>query len=173
VFGQGAPATDPDGNGTHVTFNPRFPGQYFDAESGLHYNYFRDYEPGSGRYVQSDPIGLDGGENTYGYTLSNPILYQDAQGTTAVATALPWIKVCIAAGAGAAAALLTRALISYAYCDTCPLTMEETEECKKERYRCHPICSDECVDRGWRSDAPGCYRKCIRRCMPTVCADNY
>ncbi|MDP2198128.1 MAG: RHS repeat-associated core domain-containing protein, partial [Sulfurimicrobium sp.] len=40
-----------------ITSNLRLPGQYWDEETGLHYNYFRDYDPGSGRYVQSDPIG--------------------------------------------------------------------------------------------------------------------
>ena len=51
AFGENAPSVQT------VTFNLRFPGQYFDAETGLNYNYFRDYEPGTGRYVESDQIG--------------------------------------------------------------------------------------------------------------------
>jgi RHS repeat-associated protein len=50
----------------------RFPGQRLESETGLHYNYFRDYDPSTGRYIQSDPIGLAGGLNTYGYVLANP-----------------------------------------------------------------------------------------------------
>jgi RHS repeat-associated protein len=56
------------------------PGQYFDAETGLHQNWFRDYDPSTGRYLQSDPIGLNGGLSTYGYAGQNPLLNVDPLG---------------------------------------------------------------------------------------------
>jgi RHS repeat-associated protein len=80
AFGKATPEQDSDGNGVNVTLNIRFPGQYFDAETELHYNYFRDYDPATGRYVQSDPIGLGGGLNTYGYVRANPLLRIDPLG---------------------------------------------------------------------------------------------
>jgi RHS repeat-associated protein len=60
--------------------NLRYPGQYYDAETGLHYNYFRDYDAKSGRYVESDPVGLNGGVNSFEYTLSNPMKSVDRYG---------------------------------------------------------------------------------------------
>ncbi|WP_306524235.1 RHS repeat-associated core domain-containing protein [Dokdonella sp.] len=80
AFGNDAPNDDPDGNGQAFGFDWRFPGQYRDAETGLSYNYFRDYEPGTGRYIESDPIGLDGGIDTYGYSYQNPTNVIDPTG---------------------------------------------------------------------------------------------
>ena len=70
---------NPEGLGAYV-YNLRFPGQYFDKETNHHYNHHRDYESTSGRYVQSDPIGLYGGLNTYLYGNAYPLFYVDPHG---------------------------------------------------------------------------------------------
>ena len=79
-FGEAVVDEDPDGDGVAVEMPLRFPGQYIDKETGLHYNYYRDYDPSLGRYIQSDPIGLDGGLNTYSYVYNNPLIYIDPEG---------------------------------------------------------------------------------------------
>jgi RHS repeat-associated protein len=77
VFGNTAPDQDPDGDGNLFVFDMRFPGQRFDAVSGLNYNYFRDYDSVTGRYAQSDPISLASDISTYRYAESSPNLFTD------------------------------------------------------------------------------------------------
>jgi RHS repeat-associated protein len=80
AFGNTAPNQDPDGDAAQFVFNMRFPGQRYDAASGLNYNYFRDYDAVTGRYVESDPIGLLGGVSTYGFVGASPLLGTDRYG---------------------------------------------------------------------------------------------
>jgi RHS repeat-associated protein len=80
AFGTGAANQDPDSDTSLVNIRLRFPGQYLDEETGLHYNYFRDYDAVTGRYIQSDPIGLAGGLNPYLYANGNPLRYGDPYG---------------------------------------------------------------------------------------------
>lgn len=56
------------------------PGQYYDSESGLFYNWNRYYNPAIGRYISSDPIGIDGGLNTFLYVNASPTMYSDSEG---------------------------------------------------------------------------------------------
>jgi RHS repeat-associated protein len=78
-FGTSPANENPSGLGT-FGINYRFPGQYLDKASNTHYNYFRDYDPAIGRYIQSDPIGLRGGVNTYLYVGGNPLRWTDPLG---------------------------------------------------------------------------------------------
>jgi RHS repeat-associated protein len=90
---------DVDGNATissasTITNNFRFPGQYYDAETGLHYNLRRYYDPAIGRYITSDPIGVAGGLNQYLYAGGNPVRFFDPRGE------------CVLVGAAAGVAVL-------------------------------------------------------------------
>ncbi len=73
-FGENTPST------SLVNQNIRFPGQYFDEETGMHYNYFRTYDTTLGRFSQSDPIGLQGGLNRFIYGNNDAISRNDPLG---------------------------------------------------------------------------------------------
>jgi len=78
-FGNDVPNNNPSGAGA-FDFPLRFPGQYFDRETNLAYNYYRYYDSAIGRYGQSDPSGLSGGPNTYAYVGANPLFFVDILG---------------------------------------------------------------------------------------------
>jgi RHS repeat-associated protein len=78
-FGNNVADENPSGLGA-FDLPLRLPGQYFDKETNLHYNYYRDFDPTIGRYGESDPIGLKGGLNTYAYVGSTPLTAKDPLG---------------------------------------------------------------------------------------------
>jgi RHS repeat-associated protein len=80
----------PPATATGYVFNLRMPGQIFDKETGLFHNGHRDYNPATGRYIQPDPIGLEGGINRYGYVDGNPLTGTDSMGL-ANSSAVKWI----------------------------------------------------------------------------------
>jgi len=100
--------------GVHVTsgapIDLRFPGQWFQAESGLHQNWMRDYDPTTGRYVEADPLGLVDGASVYGYVRQNPGRYVDPRGEC------PW---CAAAIVGAAGGVMIGYIIDEVWGDGC------------------------------------------------------
>jgi RHS repeat-associated protein len=72
AFGEATVEANPGGYGS-IVLNYRLPGQFFDAETGLHYNFYRTYDPRLGRYLEPDPIGQPGGINLYLYARNNPV----------------------------------------------------------------------------------------------------
>jgi RHS repeat-associated protein len=99
AFGTDAANSNPSGAGTFA-HNLRFPGQLFDGQVGLHSNGYRDFDPATGRYVESDPMGLFGGINTYAYAYGNPLNIIDPLGLWGFGDPLPQSVVNIAAGFG-------------------------------------------------------------------------
>jgi RHS repeat-associated protein len=134
-----------------VTFNLRYPGQYFDQESSLHYNYHRSYSATVGRYTQADPIGLDGGWNRYSYVDGNPLSKTDSRGLFDDALPLPialpgLTAICLAnpvacAGAGGyAVGTLINPIVQPIISSIIYACTPNPDECKAEWRRAQNVC---------------------------------
>ena len=91
-FGKELANEQPAGQPAFV-YNTRFPGQQFDRETNLHYNDFRDYDPAVARYLESDPMGLGGGINTFAYVENDPLRFSDPFGLFSTRDALGYVPV--------------------------------------------------------------------------------
>ncbi len=128
------------------------PGQYYDAETATHYNYIRDYDPSTGRYFESDPIGLKGGLNTYAYVF-DPLRRTDPMGLQAQAIlAAPAIAACGPPCWIAGAVIVGGAVLYY--------TCKDKDPCIEGYNRC----VDNGLDR-WRPGGSSICTQCMRRCQ--------
>jgi RHS repeat-associated core domain len=80
AFGNIPPDQDPDKDDTAFVFDIRLPGQRYDAATGFNQNYFRDYDPATGRYGQADPLGLRAGPSIFAYANADPTTSTDPDG---------------------------------------------------------------------------------------------
>lgn len=110
--------------------NLRFPGQYFDSETGLHYNWNRYYEPGTGRYLRVDPVGIEGGINLYVYTDNNAINLIDTMGCDW--TSIPGIGLINNLINDPVGMNLSDYSVTIQYCD--PLAIDECKDRVRAQY---------------------------------------
>jgi len=157
-------------------FDLRYPGQIADAETGTNYNNYRDYRPDGGGYLQSDPIGLGGGINTFAYVKGSPIMFVDPDGLQTPA----WCANPANAVACAEAGILTRpipapfVLPKGGEKEECPPT---PEECRKQWKDAREYCRDLYANgykppRGGKGEGGMNEAQCVAGRVTEACGGN-
>src|SRR5690554_345357 len=163
----------------------RFPGQYHDRETGLYYNYFRDYNPSLGRYLQSDPLGLVDGPNTYAYVRGNPLRHTDSRGLqTELALNVCWtgphpgcwgavaVNACKWAIVGGAALLMRGSSQDCTDDDENCNGNEAEDDCAQEIEDCTALCIRAQSDPDLRNVWGGSWAQCMLGCVSWGCMDQ-
>jgi len=164
-----------------------YAGQYYDNETGLHYNYNRYYDPSLGRYLRADPIGLTGGVNLYTYVQNDPVHNIDPYGENTIAIGAG-LGTLIGGPPGAVLGTCVGALVFvggvvYIICDSrdddrpmppdvCEDEDEEAdikEYCRQEKIGCIELCSESEGDPNRSHLYGGSMTQCIHNCLPTIC----
>ncbi len=150
------PNKDPDQDGIKVNLKIGFPGQYWDSESGLYYNWNRYYDPKNARYITSDPIGLDDGVNTYAYVKGNPLTHIDFNGLYRHRLSNP-----------------PAPKINPMPSSPEPQVCVTNDDCPQEIAACDDLCSNL----PFGATEPGIigyqqYSSCMRGCIPARCGGN-
>jgi RHS repeat-associated protein len=153
-FGNTVPDENPSGLGI-FDLPLRLPGQRYDAETGLYYNYYRDYDPSMGRYEESDPIGLRGGINTYAYVQGNALSYADPTGQAAQAVVVGGLV--LIAGAALSTPAGQKAMKDAAQ-KLSEICSTNNESCKDHLQACYASGWGGTVD--WGSACLACFRRC-------------
>ena len=139
--------------------------------TAIHYNYFRDYEPALGRYLESDPVGLSAGLNTYGYVGGDPLGFIDPTGENSIALGAGIGFSVGGPGGAAVGALIGGAAMAYLICKA----TDNTDRCRKEwedaRERCRNLLSGPNPPRGLTGGYSD-IEKCAKGFVSEACGGN-